>query len=84
MSTRITFDLVDRTLRNICENGQPFEGKVVLVGDNFRQCLPVISNGTRIDTVMACVKQSNLWPQFKRLDLLINVRAQEANTGFAY
>lgn len=33
--------------------------------------------------MMACVKQSNIWPQFEKLELHINVRAQEDNTGFA-
>lgn len=47
------------------------------------QCLPVVLHGTRADVMMACVKESNLWPLFHKLQLNINIRAQEDNTGYA-
>lgn len=83
MSTRTTFELVDRTIKDICQNDLPFGGKVVLLGGDFRQCLPVMNNGGRVDIVMACVKQSNLWSLFEKLELRTNVRAQEDSTGFS-
>lgn len=70
-------------MRDIYQPDKPFSGKVVLVGGNFRQCLPVLCHGTQTDIMMACVKESNFWPQFEKLQLSIYVRAQENNTGYA-
>lgn len=71
-------------MRDICQvNDKPFAGKVVLLGGDFRQCLPVVRHGTRADIMMACVKESYVWPLFEKLELHINVRAQNDNTGYA-
>ena len=51
MSHRNCFEAVDRTLRDILqiEDPQnvekPFGGKVVVVGGDFRQILPVVKKG---------------------------------------
>ncbi|MCI09934.1 ATP-dependent DNA helicase PIF1, partial [Trifolium medium] len=43
------FEAVDRTLRDIMnEKRYPFGGKVVVLGGDFRQILPVIPKGTSI------------------------------------
>ena len=57
----------DRTLRDICRtnplhpSNQIFGGKVVLFGGDFRQILPVITNGTRHEVVHAAINSSYLW-----------------------
>nr|CAD1833415.1 unnamed protein product [Ananas comosus var. bracteatus] len=59
MAHRFCFEALDRTLRDIlrfsnpssCE--QPFGGKVVVFGGDFRQILPVIPKGTRQDIIFA-------------------------------
>lgn len=48
------FNLVDRLFPDIMRNQNPFGGKVVIVGGDFRQCLPVIPRGDRTVIVEAC------------------------------
>nr|GFA99185.1 ATP-dependent DNA helicase PIF1-like [Tanacetum cinerariifolium] len=44
-----------------------FGGKVVLFGGDFRQILPVITNGGRQDVVNATINSSNLWEKYNML-----------------
>lgn len=45
----------------------------MLSGD-FRQTLPVLTQGTRADEVKACIKSSFLWPLIQILSLHKNMR----------
>nr|GEV68737.1 hypothetical protein [Tanacetum cinerariifolium] len=55
------YEAFDRTLRDICRtdpsvaSDKVFGGKVVLFGGDFRQILPVITNGDRQDVVNATI-----------------------------
>ncbi|CAN0874968.1 ATP-dependent DNA helicase PIF1 [Linum grandiflorum] len=57
MVHRLSFEAVDRTLCDIMNvpssgpNYKPFGGKTVLLGGDFRQTLPVITNGSRGDNI---------------------------------
>ncbi|XP_076893885.1 uncharacterized protein LOC143546014 [Bidens hawaiensis] len=53
----ITLNKGDRTLRDIlgCRN-QPFGGKVIVFGGDFRQILPVVQHGTRQDVARLFAK----------------------------
>ncbi|XP_073433319.1 ATP-dependent DNA helicase PIF1-like [Dendrobates tinctorius] len=55
----------------------PFEGKVLALGGDFRQCLPVLANATKAEIVDCCVKYSKQWKNFTRLPLLNNVRSTD-------
>nr|GEZ82120.1 DNA helicase PIF1, ATP-dependent [Tanacetum cinerariifolium] len=61
------YEAFDRTLQDICRtdpsvaSDKVFEGKVVLFGGDFRQILPVITNGGRQDVVNATINSSYLW-----------------------
>jgi ATP-dependent DNA helicase PIF1 len=54
----------------------PFGGKVVVMGGDFRQVLPVVPRGTRPAIVNACIKRSPLWQHVHVLPLTINMRVQ--------
>ena len=54
------FEAVDRTLKDICGCDRPFGGKVVVLGGDFRQCLPVIPKGTKTQIVEASLSRSPL------------------------
>ncbi|XP_076895083.1 uncharacterized protein LOC143547573 [Bidens hawaiensis] len=60
------FEALDRTLNDVMhgDSGNSFEavfgGKVVFGGD-FRQILPVVTNGTRSECVNACINSSYIW-----------------------
>ncbi|CAN1310136.1 ATP-dependent DNA helicase PIF1 [Linum perenne] len=59
MIHKLSFEAVDRTMCDIMnmplsgENYVPFGGKVVLLGGDFRQTLPVVPNGSREDNINA-------------------------------
>lgn len=69
------FVAINKTLQYICENNQLFANKVVLIGGDFKQCLPVVINGSRGSCVAASVKRCHLWHAFKELKLTTNMRA---------
>ncbi|XP_076893887.1 uncharacterized protein LOC143546016 [Bidens hawaiensis] len=61
MTHKHAFESLDRTLRDIlgCRN-QPFGGKVIVFGGDFRQILPVVQHGTRQDVVLRLTKKMRL------------------------
>mgnify|MGYP003702509971 CR=1 FL=1 len=67
MTHRRCFEALDRTLRDLL-SGQtpsnsivPFGGKVIILGGDFRQILPVIRKGSRASIVDASITNSPLW-----------------------
>ncbi|GJR67014.1 ATP-dependent DNA helicase PIF1-like protein [Tanacetum coccineum] len=80
MTHRHCCEAFDRTLRDICRTdpSTPFEkvfgGKVVLFGGDFRQILPVVTNGSRQDVVHASINSSYLWKHCKVMRLTVNMR----------
>ena len=81
MAHKWCFEAVDRTLRDLMKQldptlgEMPFGGKVVLLGGDFRQILPVIKRGRRADIVQATVNKSSLWQHITVLHLEKNMRA---------
>ncbi|XP_057415990.1 uncharacterized protein LOC130710666 [Lotus japonicus] len=57
---------------------KPFGGKVVVLGGNFRQILPVILKGNRSDIVASAMNSSYLWKYCKVMKLTTNMRLQHA------
>ena len=47
MSHRHLIEALDRTLQNIMNNNQLLGGKLLTLGDDFRQILPVVRRGRR-------------------------------------
>ncbi|KAL0381197.1 UNVERIFIED_CONTAM: hypothetical protein Sangu_0184000 [Sesamum angustifolium] len=54
----------------------PFGGKVMILGGDFRQVLPIIINGTKSQIIKASIVESSLWSSVKVLNLSENMRAQ--------
>ena len=85
---RYMFEAVDRCLRDICDQpDKPMGGKVVVLGGDFRQCLPVVRHGSRPDYVAASLSRARFWPQVQILKLHENMRVanyrQEGDEGLA-
>ncbi|XP_022041580.1 uncharacterized protein LOC110944175 [Helianthus annuus] len=75
MANRQSIEAVDRTLQDITGITLPFGGKIMVMGGDFRQVLPVIKKGTRAQIVDASLRMSPLWSLTKRMQLSINMRA---------
>ncbi|XP_076921293.1 uncharacterized protein LOC143582659 [Bidens hawaiensis] len=84
------FEALDRTVKDVMNvdlgntSGSLFGGKVVVLGGDFRQILPVVQNGTRNDCVNATISSSYIWLNCKVLKLTKNMRltvgSQMSNT----
>lgn len=75
MASGIALEIVDLVFRDIMNSDLPFGGKVVVLGGDFRQVLPVVRNGNRSSIVNATIKKSRLWRHFHPLYLKRNMRA---------
>jgi hypothetical protein len=75
MATSHAINAVHRLLCEIMNNDLPFGGKVLLLGGDFRQCLPVVPHASQSAIVQSCIKFSNLWSDFVQLPLTSNVRS---------
>jgi hypothetical protein len=80
MTHRKCFEALDRTLRDVLSSNDaslsnvPFGGKIVVLGGDLRQILPVIEGGTRSQVVNAAITNSPLWHDIIVLHLTINMR----------
>ncbi|XP_071712983.1 uncharacterized protein [Rutidosis leptorrhynchoides] len=77
MQHRHCVEAFDRTMNDIIRSDnrdKAFGGKVVVFGGDFRQILPVITKGTRSETVHASLHSSELWRECKVLKLTKNMR----------
>ncbi|MGH9060520.1 MAG: DEAD/DEAH box helicase, partial [Acidimicrobiales bacterium] len=52
----------------------PFGGKLIVLGGDFRQVLPVILRAGPAEVVAACVNRASFWPRVKILRLRQNMR----------
>ncbi|CAN1153376.1 ATP-dependent DNA helicase PIF1 [Linum perenne] len=78
MVNRLSFEAVDRTLCDIM-NTTPFGGKIVILGGDFRQTLPVITHGRREDSLGASLTRSYLWNHCILLRLHSNMRINDSS-----
>lgn len=76
MVPKKALEIVDRTLKDVCNNNLPFGGKLLIMGGDFRQILPVIKHGYRNSIVEETIKFSILWPLFNVLKLTKNMRSK--------
>jgi hypothetical protein len=79
MAPSVALKAVDRLLKEIMKSTKPFGGKVLLLGGDFRQTLPVVPHGSRSAIVEASLKFNALWHKFKILHLNSNVRSVDAD-----
>uniref|UniRef100_A0A0A9DV49 ATP-dependent DNA helicase n=1 Tax=Arundo donax TaxID=35708 RepID=A0A0A9DV49_ARUDO len=80
MTHRRAFETLDKTLRDLLSTHTssveniPFGGKVLVLGGDLRQILPVIESGTRSEIIDAAIVNSPLWQHVSILRLTKNMR----------
>ena len=86
MQHRYAFECLDRSLKDIMKSVDPsrallpFGGITVVLGGDFRQILPVITQGDRSEIVSACITRSRLWSICKIFLLTRNMRLNEGKS----
>ncbi|CAH1432688.1 unnamed protein product [Lactuca virosa] len=75
MAKRHALEAVDPTMKDITGVMLPFGGKIMVLGGDFRQVLPVVRRGTRAQSVNSSIRISPLWSSIVKLRLTINMRA---------
>jgi hypothetical protein len=86
MTDRRAFEALDRTFRDIqsthCPEASdiPFGGKVVVLGGDLRQILPVVEGGTRSQIINSAIVKSRLWSQVQILTLAENMRLSSSSS----
>ncbi|XP_057739750.1 uncharacterized protein LOC130956782 [Arachis stenosperma] len=84
MTNKLAFETLDRSFRDIMTSisvsnkDLPFGGKIIILGGDFRQVLPVIPKASRAEIVMASINSLILWKHFEVLTLTKNMRLESA------
>ncbi|XP_065322968.1 ATP-dependent DNA helicase pif1-like [Gordionus sp. m RMFG-2023] len=73
MMTKYALRCIDRLLKDIMQIQFPLGGKVILLGGDFRQTLPVIPNSSKAYIIESCLESSDLWVYFKVIHLNENM-----------
>ncbi|XP_020258959.1 ATP-dependent DNA helicase PIF1-like [Asparagus officinalis] len=82
MAKRVAIETLDRTLRDLMDQDEPFGGKVIVFGGDFRQVLLVVPHSTRSQTIKESLVSSHLWRKMIKLQLSKNMRAK-SDTSFS-
>lgn len=83
MAPRYALEIIDRTLRDFTNINAPFGGKMLVIGGDFRQLLPIKPKGTRSEIINLSIKFSPLWKYFKKYSLIQNMRTLPQEVEFS-
>jgi DNA polymerase III delta subunit len=75
--------ILDHILDDLCGNEQHIVGVIAILASYFLQVLPVISKGTMIDELKACLKSLNLWKDIIKMGLPMNIKVHLQGDVFA-
>ncbi|KAL5580011.1 hypothetical protein UlMin_012453 [Ulmus minor] len=76
MINKRAIEAVDIMLQDINYCNLPFGGKVIILGGDFWQVLPVVPRATKEEVINASLVMSYLWPLFIKIQLSENMRAR--------
>ena len=89
MTHRRCFEALDRSLHDVMAGydesagDRVFGGKVVVLGGDFRQILPVVEGGNHTKIVSACILNSPIWKFIEILCLKENMRLKDPSLDSA-
>jgi ATP-dependent DNA helicase PIF1 len=83
MAPQLALAAVDRMLQDLTDVKKPFGGKVIVLGGDWRQSLPISLHSNKTVILGNCLKKSLLWPKFKHFSLETNMRTDPDETAFA-
>lgn len=74
MAPNLVLKVINQLLCDIMNNKEPFGGKTIFMGGDFRQVLPVTPYASKTQIIESSIKRSELWNCFKHLQLSENMR----------
>ena len=75
---------MDRFLKDVTDNElSPFGGKIVVLGGDFRQCLPVIQRASSAQILNSTIKSSELWDHFSQNTFHLTTNMRSNDGGFS-
>jgi len=83
MKTNHALDAINYVIQKVEHNIDPYANKVLLLGGDFRQCLPVIRHGNRVKVLEATIRNNTTWPLFRPLGLTQNMRTAVGSQDYA-
>jgi len=84
VTNKYALKALDRSLKDILDCDAPFEGKMMIFEEDFREVLPVVQKGTKAQMIFACIIQSPLWSNTKELHLQQNMRSLQDHNFSEY
>nr|XP_033511796.1 ATP-dependent DNA helicase pfh1-like [Nicotiana tomentosiformis] len=76
MANKRMLEVFDLLLKDLMNTKVLFGGKVVVLGGDFRQTLPVVRNGNKEDFINESLLYSRIWNELEKLQLSENMRAK--------
>ena len=83
MAPQYALEIMDRLLKDIMQSNSLFGNKIVVLGGDFRQLLPIKENGTKTEIINLSIKFSSLWRHFRKFALTKNMRVLPEELEFA-
>ncbi|XP_021750175.1 ATP-dependent DNA helicase PIF1-like [Chenopodium quinoa] len=77
MANKSNLESLDLLLQDICSNNKLFGGKLVVLGGDFRQVLPVVPLKNQKEIVQSSIVTSYIWPRLIKFQLTQNQRAKD-------
>ena len=76
MGNKFSLEALDASLKDFMQNDEPFGGKIVVLGGDYRQTLPIIKGASRAQTLRVTLSNSYLWKEFDHFKLSKNMRVE--------
>ena len=84
MTPKFALNAVDALFRSVLKKPDvPFGGMVMLLGGDFRQCLPIVPHGRRVDVIESTIQMCPTWSSFQILRLTKNMRTATDSQEYA-
>ena len=71
---------IDNALKDLYSTPTIFGRKSMLFGGDFRQVLPVVKKGSRMQIIAACIKSATFWSELKQYRLMKNMRSTDGDS----
>ena len=84
MKTNHALDAINHLFQTMMKKRNvPYGGKVLLLGGDFRQCLPVVRHGNPVRVTESTIRNNGTWPLFRQLRLVQNMRTAADSQDYA-